>query len=189
MLSCVKSENDRQEKFSHIVVIWNILLNTNSCVQIIPGLGFKDSWMSFCCRFGNGGACLFEVKRDLFRAKGSSNSTFKVLPNEGWLLLLYWLMHFAPLSNHTNPKCFLTLAFLAIPKTVPEIWVASVSLDLFFLLFTHFTTSHRSLLKSSRYSLEPFAFSLLWFGNRDLFSMRDSWRVLQEMWHFNDVNE
>lgn len=189
MLSCLNSEKDRWEKFSHVVVIRNILLNTNLCVWIIPGLGFKDFWMSFCFRFGNGGACLFEVKRDLFLAKGSSNLTFKVLTNESWLLLLHWLMCFAPLSNHTNPKRFLILAFLAIPKTVPEIWVASVSLALFFLLFTHFTRSYRSLLKSSRYSLEPLAFSLLWFGNLDLFSLRDRWRVLQEMWHFNDVNE
>lgn len=55
----------------------------------------------------------FEVKA--FLAKRFSNLTFKVLPNESWLLLI-GLRVLPLLSNHTNPERFLILAFLAIPK-------------------------------------------------------------------------
>lgn len=111
-------------------------------------------------------------------AQRSANLTFKVLWNTSWLLLIDLCV--SPLlSNHTIPGRFPIMASLAIPETVPEIWVANVSLVLFLLLFTHFTTFRRSLLESSHYSLEPLASSLLCFGNLDLFSRRDSWHVFR----------
>lgn len=142
--------------------------NSNACVGIVPGLGFKEPRMSFCIRFRVGGACHSD-----FSGQNRVQTTSK------WKSAVpRWLVRFPPiLSNHTNPERVLILAFLAIPKTVPKIRVASVSLALFFLLFTRFTTFHRRLLKSSRYTLEPLEFPLLWFGNLDLFSLRDSWHA------------
>lgn len=75
----------------------------------------------------------------------------------------------APLPNHTNPELSLILAVIAILKPIPKVWVASVSLTLFFLLFTHFTTFRRSLLKD--FHLRFLCFD---FENLDLFFLRVS---------------
>lgn len=125
----------------------------------------------------------------VFLAKRSSNLTFKVLKKESCPLLID--LRVSPLfSNHTNLELFLIPLFLAIPKTVPEIWVASVSLALFFLLFTHFTTFHKSRLKSSRcvFWTACIFFALIW-KSRFIYPAWQMTCVLLEMWHFNNVNE
>lgn len=80
-------------------------------------LGFNNSGISFCIKVGNDGsgaaACLFEG--GVFTAKGSSNSTFKVLPNESWLLLIDLCVS-PRLSTQTNPELFLSPGFFLLSQ-------------------------------------------------------------------------